>query len=691
MKRPAISNLKRRGAAYWWRRTISLIGLGSAGKFPISFEFSLFTKELDLARGRSAAMTACSERLRMSLRKQVAENGLSPERAAAIFRAELRAYRDELVHLEMAWKADAAFQRVSDRDTDLSVYRSLWKGLAEEGLGTSRDWDFVDRHFDHLGGEMKQRVRDLLRAFPDLDETVRTDTRERLSQQGLAPDAFNLAYAVDLILKARAHSSEEVLANSGTTDFSATQPSEPQGGAVAHPEQVPSVNKELADTPRPATGTTAAHVTTAEPKPEGKTKASERDACDHRQKQLLAMTPTQIAEEFIKDRFSGLEHRTGKKRRKAIVGDPTLRDIRWAAQLLEKSLPSGATFASVTFEDYRNLDSWFDRIPVTIGKSPWDRKPTTTLAMIEERAIERVDKGELEADQFGLSANTSNKHWHNIKRLHDFLCEKVPLVAPISIEKYLTPEDRDEREARDKLTLEQAQAIFRLPAWTGCAGIKKRLEAGSEIIHDGLYFILPLVWYSGARREEICKLMVSDISVDGPVPYIYIRPTATGRVKNKSAKRKIPLHSELIRLGFLEYVKAMAAAGETLLFPELYPSEGTKRAIGDVFYKLWWIYIRPFVPDLKRGQAMHSARHSVSDTLKQAGIALEARNDLLGQSQKAGGEGASRYSEPLALAQMKEMVEQVEVATSHLPDFSQIRLLPAEMRVARPSRRKHET
>jgi len=140
----------------------------------------------------------------------------------------------------------------------------------------------------------------------------------------------------------------------------------------------------------------------------------------------------------------------------------------------------------------------------------------------------------------------------------------------------------------------------------------------------------------------------------------------------------------------LKYVAALRAAGETLLFPEMYPSAGTKRKIGDVFYKIWWIYIRPFVPNLKRGQAMHAARHTCSDALKQAGIDLEKRNDLLGQSQKGLGEGAARYSEPIALGKMKEMLKEIPTVTGHIDDVLTINLLPPELRVERPSRAKRE-
>lgn len=210
-----------------------------------------------------------------------------------------------------------------------------------------------------------------------------------------------------------------------------------------------------------------------------------------------------------------------------------------------------------------------------------------------------------------------------------------------------------------------------------------------QFVHDALFFILLLVWYTGARREEICKLKLDDVFFND-IDYIYIRTTDTGRVKSLDSKRKIPLHSELLRLGFLKYVEAMRLEGETLLFPEMYPAGSTKRTIGDVFYKIWWMNIRPFVPNLKRGQAMHAARHAVSDALKQAGVLLEERNDVLGHSQKALGEGASTYSEPFALQRMKDMVEKVPCVTSHLADVLEINLLPTELRVARPSRNKSD-
>ena len=666
MPRSSIQNLRRRCAVYWWRRTISLTGLGFSNSRTISCEFSLFTKKLDTARGRAAAMTAFSERLKMSFRNSVAQFGLNEQAISTIFVEEVRSYRNELVHLEAAWKAHPVWSSVSNRNDDLAMFQALWKGIADEGIGVPRDWDFVEKHFANFDHEMQCRVRDLLRQHRDLPGSLRLAAQERLEQAGAASNAVSIPVAVDVIARARAEAARRVKENADFDDLAnVASLANSFVHAVMPREAYPSSAKSSLNVP-----------------------ALPFSPLTEEQQRYAAMTPSQFAEEFIKDKFGGLEQRKGTKRQREIVQDSTLRDIRWMAVLLEKAMPVGTPFSEVTIEHVIELDRWFDLLPTTIGKSPKDRDPETTFEMIRERALERLESGELSADQIGLSINTSNKHWQNFARMHKQLRSIVPGLAEVCVAKFITPETKDEREARDAYTKEQGEAIFSLSPWTGCAGVHDRLKTGSEVFHDALFFILLLVWYTGARREEICKLKLDDIFENKvlDVPYLFIRPTDTGRIKCKSSMRKIPIHDELIRLGFLAYVNALRVEGETLLFPEMYPSGGSKRKVGDVFYKIWWIYIRPLVPNLLPGQAMHAARHTVSDALKQAGIDLEHRNDYLGHSQKALGEGASTYSEPAALQRMKEMVEKIPKVTGHLPDVRAINLLPSHLRIPRPSR-----
>jgi integrase len=208
-----------------------------------------------------------------------------------------------------------------------------------------------------------------------------------------------------------------------------------------------------------------------------------------------------------------------------------------------------------------------------------------------------------------------------------------------------------------------------------------------------------LVWYTGARREEICKLRVDDIRMADGIHYIDIKNTDTGRVKNAKSVRRVPICKELHRLGFIRYRDAMFGAGETLLFPEIQPAGDTKRSLGDVFYKVHWIYLKPLLPGLKRGQAMHSVRHTVATELKNRGVSSEVRRDLLGHSgaedesspstaavKRHSNETESRYSKASRLDVLKDAVDKIPIVTGHIATVKTINLLPASERMARRKR-----
>jgi integrase len=394
------------------------------------------------------------------------------------------------------------------------------------------------------------------------------------------------------------------------------------------------------------------------------------------------VTATEAAERLIRDDPKFSPHRREGKRARSTVGEQTLRQIRWAAVLIERSM-GGRPFHTLCNDDLRVLDEWFERLPVQCGKAPWHREVDTTLEAICADAEEKVEDGEYEADDIGLQVATTNKHFRKIRQTYDYMKKSLNWLPELEFDKYIAPDIKDERAARAAYTVEQGEDLFRLPPWTGCVSFDDRLDAGSQIYHDSLYFVLLLVWYTGMRREEVCKLLVSDVQEFDGIWHISIAHTEAGRVKNLSSVRLIAISDELIRLGFTEYVQAIAAAGHQAVFPELV-SEREKAKKGDTFYKLWWIYIRPLVPSLKRGQAMHSARHMVDTELKDLEVFSEFRDDALGHKGK--GEGPSRYSKATRLRRLQALVNQIPVVTGHLSPGAKTQLLPAEHRKPRPRR-----
>ena len=80
-------------------------------------------------------------------------------------------------------------------------------------------------------------------------------------------------------------------------------------------------------------------------------------------------------------------------------------------------------------------------------------------------------------------------------------------------------------------------------------------------------FWLPLILlHTGARREEIANLALADIRQEEGIHFFDVTPDLERgrRLKNKSSKRRVPIHSHLIKLGFLDYVESRRSKGEVL-------------------------------------------------------------------------------------------------------------------------------
>lgn len=115
---------------------------------------------------------------------------------------------------------------------------------------------------------------------------------------------------------------------------------------------------------------------------------------------------------------------------------------------------------------------------------------------------------------------------------------------------------------------DELRQMLETPVWYGCASLWNRFEPGDEVIHDGSYWVLPLVISTLARSDEIAGLEVADIMLNCDVPYLHIRENSLRRIKTVSSARKVPIAKKILALGFGEYVAAMKQAGHRALFPE---------------------------------------------------------------------------------------------------------------------------
>lgn len=150
-------------------------------------------------------------------------------------------------------------------------------------------------------------------------------------------------------------------------------------------------------------------------------------------------------------------------------------------------------------------------------------------------------------------------------------------------------------------------------------------------------FWLPLLAaFTGARREELAQLETGRVRAEAGFQYLAIDPLdEDGQLKTDESKRAVPLHRELIRLGFLEFVEDRRKAGGGHLFPQLKPNKLNQYAAA---WGTWWsTYIRKATGiDDKTISPMHSFRHSVITDLRQQRIREDEERHLLGHTGRDG-------------------------------------------------------
>ena len=107
---------------------------------------------------------------------------------------------------------------------------------------------------------------------------------------------------------------------------------------------------------------------------------------------------------------------------------------------------------------------------------------------------------------------------------------------------------------------------------------------------DAAYWIPLLGLYTGARVGELAQLRVRDVETSGSCPLLSITDEGDAQsVKSQAGVRKVPIHSELLRLGFLDYVTVIKASNADLLWPVLPTREGKP---GGYFSQWFGVYRR---------------------------------------------------------------------------------------------------
>ena len=144
--------------------------------------------------------------------------------------------------------------------------------------------------------------------------------------------------------------------------------------------------------------------------------------------------------------------------------------------------------------------------------------------------------------------------------------------------------------------------------------------------------------YLGLRREESAGLAVADVMQDADAGLwtIDVRANKFRQLKRTWTARRLPIHEELLRLGFLEYVEAIRALGYEPLFPDLLPTTPGSPLVDQLANGWVKIEMGAFPDGKPEKRVFRSYRHSFNDELKNAGVSLEMRRELMGHRRHLG-------------------------------------------------------
>ncbi len=186
---------------------------------------------------------------------------------------------------------------------------------------------------------------------------------------------------------------------------------------------------------------------------------------------------------------------------------------------------------------------------------------------------------------------------------------------------------------------------------------------GSKLFHDDYrpskadygeapYWLPIMLYYTGARAEELAQLYIDDISLDSDIPFIQISEDREDQSVKTGERRQVPIHQHLLELGFAEYVNSLSQEGR--LFPKLNKSKNTK------YHSKVSLWFGKYIADelgISRAnlKPFHAFRHTFITICRVKNVRIDVQKSITGHSQ---GDVASQYGS-YGLDLKNEVVQQI--------------------------------
>lgn len=276
---------------------------------------------------------------------------------------------------------------------------------------------------------------------------------------------------------------------------------------------------------------------------------------------------------------------------------------------------------TITYKDCQKLSNLIHKVP-----RKWDKKysPTKLRELLKDETDETTNK---------LSSTSIIKYLRTFKEFLKY-CKKKRLINDTFDDDLEIPRRRYGSNV-DGFTRDELKTIFNPSTYPR-----------KDNIYYGYRYWIPLIGlYTGCRLNEICQLYCDDIKYEGRVWYFNITDDREDQhLKNKSAKRIIPIHPKLIELGFIKFVKEIKKSKKERLFYQL---THTQKNHYTHIVSMWFARYLKNLNIEGRNKVFHSIRHNVKSYLRDCGVPQEFQNKLCGWSASDIGERVYAGSIPI--------------------------------------------
>ena len=261
-----------------------------------------------------------------------------------------------------------------------------------------------------------------------------------------------------------------------------------------------------------------------------------------------------------------------------------------------------------------------------------------------------------------MSTHTVNKYLGRMGSIFTYAVNHGKMTENFAANKRLKKDKKKAKDGKRVFTPDELVKLFHVS--------NKLYRTKAAMSKEPYMFWIHLIGiFTGMRIGEICQLRTSDVylDTDDTTNYWIFDVNEDGynkTCKTEGSERVIPVHSELIKMGFLDYVEKRKSSEQGQLWD-----------VWEFHHKNGWSHkssrrTKTFITSVLGDdeQSFHCFRHNVVDLLmKNRCVSKSLQGAILGHSHK--GESYGRYGKGLSLDELKDGIEMIQYSyldLSHL-------------------------